>query len=401
MNPDITRLNPYPFAKLRTLFEGLEPNSKLRHITLGIGEPTHAPHAEAVTALADSLDTIGRYPSIIGELSLRQAISDWACTRFRLNELRPTDQILPVSGTREGLFSIAQAVCSSRQSSHVFAPNPFYQIYEGAALMAGAELVLLPCLASTAHQPDYMAVSDAQWSQCTMLYICNPGNPSGGLLAAETLAYLINKAIRFDFVIVADECYSEIYRDESTPPIGLLQACAQIGHHSYQQCLIFHSLSKRSNLPGLRSGFVAGDAGILSNYLKYRTYHGSAMPLHHQRASTVAWADEQHVIANRAEYRDKFQAVLSVLQSHYTLEHPEGGFYIWLPTPIDDEEFALRLYRDYSLTVLPGTYLGRSVNGTNPGKGYVRLALVAAHQDCIEAAHRIIALTQSITTRNG
>jgi N-succinyldiaminopimelate aminotransferase len=401
MNDYLNALQPYPFARLRGLFSGLEPNPSLRPINLGIGEPQHQAPEHVIASLQKNIGTISNYPTVLGLTELREAISQWACARFNLHTLDPQTQVLPVNGTREALFSIAQVICSPTCPSTVFAPNPFYQIYEGAALMAGATLRLLPCEADCHHQPDYRALSDQDWESCDLLYICNPGNPAGGLIDRNTLAFLIEKAQQHNFVIVSDECYSEIYPEENTPPAGLLEVCAEIGNHDYRNCLVFHSLSKRSNLPGMRSGFVAGDASILGPYLQYRTYHGCTMPIYHQHASIAAWQDEQHVVANRTLYRTKFELVLDKLKDHYDLSYPEGGFYIWLPTPIDDEIFAQRLYREFAITALPGTYLGRSVDGRNPGKGYVRMALVASIDDCVEAAERVVSLTQQIRAKHG
>jgi len=401
MNDYLNALQPYPFARLRNLFEGLEPNPTLRPINLGIGEPQHRAPEHVLKALNQHIETISNYPTVLGLPELRDAISRWARTRFHLTTLDPKTQILPVNGTREALFSIAQVICSPTRPSTVFAPNPFYQIYEGAALMAGAALRLLPCEADCNHQPDYKALSDEDWASCDLLYICNPGNPAGGLIDRGTLSFLIEKALQHDFVIVSDECYSEIYPAENTPPAGLLEVCAQIGNEDYRNCLVFHSLSKRSNLPGMRSGFVAGDATILSSYLQYRTYHGCTMPIYHQYASIAAWQDEQHVVTNRSLYRTKFELVLDSLKDVYDLSYPEGGFYIWLPTPIDDEIFARQLYQEFAITALPGTYLGRSVDGRNPGKGYLRLALVASVEDCVEAAARIVTLTRQLRAKHG
>ncbi len=401
MNDFLNALQPYPFARLRSLFEGLEPNPSLRPINLGIGEPQHQAPEHVLAALQQNLETISNYPTVLGLPQLREVISQWACARFNLKKLDPNTQILPVNGTREALFSIAQVICSPTIPSTVFAPNPFYQIYEGAALMAGANLRLLPCEAHCHHQPNYRAISDQDWASCDLLYICNPGNPAGGLIDRDTLTLLIEKALQHDFTIVSDECYSEIYPAENAPPAGLLEVCAQIGNEDYRNCLVFHSLSKRSNLPGMRSGFVAGDASVLGPYLQYRTYHGCTMPAYHQYASIAAWQDEQHVVANRSLYKTKFELVLDTLKDYYELSYPEGGFYIWLPTPVDDEIFAQRLYKEFAITALPGTYLGRSVDGRNPGKGYLRMALVASVNDCVEAAERVVTLTQQLRAEYG
>ena len=395
MNPYLNALQPYPFAKLRSLFNGVTPNPDLSHINLGIGEPKHEPPAVALNVLQARLDTIAQYPSVLGETSLRETISAWATQRFHLSSLRAADQILPVNGTREALFSIAQVVCGGLANAAVFAPNPFYQIYEGAAVMAGADLKLLPCLAEFGHQPDYLSLSDSDWDQCNLLYICNPGNPAGGVLPRDTLVHLIKKAQLHDFVLVADECYSEIYGDEDAPPFGLLQICAELGDHEYTNCLIFQSLSKRSNLPGMRSGFVAGDSKLIQPYLQYRTYHGCTMPIYHQEASAAAWADETHVIANRARYREKFDSVVPILSPYFEITKPPGGFYLWLPTPCSDEAFARAIFEHEHITVLPGSYLGRSIEGCNPGSGYVRAALVATLDECVSAAHRIARFMQN------
>ena len=395
MNPYLKSLQPYPFAKLRSLFEGVTPNPELPHINLGIGEPKHEPPSVALNALNAGLNTIAQYPSVHGQANLRETISSWATKRFQLSSLRTADQILPVNGTREALFSIAQVICGGVANATVFAPNPFYQIYEGAALMAGAKLKLLPCLAEYGHQPDYISITDSDWDQCDLLYICNPGNPAGGVLSKETLVHLINKARLHDFVLVADECYSELYSNEDAPPFGLLQVCAELGDHEYTNCLIFQSLSKRSNLPGMRSGFVAGDSKLIQPYLQYRTYHGCTMPIYHQEASSAAWADETHVVANRALYRAKFSAVLPILSPYFDITQPPGGFYLWLPTPDSDEAFARAIFEQEHITVLPGSYLGRSIEGCNPGSGYVRAALVAKLDECVAAAHRIARYMQS------
>jgi N-succinyldiaminopimelate aminotransferase len=268
-------------------------------------------------------------------------------------------------------------------------PDPFYQIYEGAALLAGAEPCFLPCTAANRFIPDYDAVPDAIWEKTQLLFLCSPGNPTGAVSNAATLKKLIALADRFDFVIASDECYSEIYFDEAEPPVGLLQVCAEIGRHDYKRCVVFHSLSKRSNLPGMRSGFVAGDADVLGPYLLYRTYHGSAMPLQHQRASIAAWSDEAHVEDNRRQYCAKFAAVKEILDGVLPLTMPDAGFYFWAATPLPDDEFARRLYAETHVTVLPGRFLGREVWGHNPGEGFVRMALVASLDECVEAAHRI------------
>ncbi len=389
MNPELTLLQPYPFERLRQLLAGDLPPADKSPISLGMGEPQHAPPAFVLDVLANALPEISRYPATRGLPELREAIATWLQARFSLDAVDPESQVLPVNGTREGLFSIAQAVITRGDKPLVLSPNPFYQIYEGAALLAGAELRFLDCGADAGYLPDYSAVSDDIWQRCQLLYVCNPGNPSGAVTPLSTLVRLVELAQEHDFVIVSDECYSEIYRDEQAPPPGLLEACLAAGESDFRNCLVFHSLSKRSNLPGLRSGFVAGDASVLERYLAYRTYHGCAMPIHHQRASIAAWSDEAHVTHNRALYRSKFEAVLDRLSDTLTLAHPEAGFYLWPRFDEDDTVLAKRLHAEYNLTALPGQYLGREGAGGNPGAGHLRLALVPPLEDCLLAADRL------------
>ncbi len=389
MNPDLGRLRPYPFERLAALLEGVEPPSDKPLLKLSVGEPQHAPPAVVQAALADSLDLLSRYPATRGEDALREAQAGWLMQRHRLNELSPATQVLPVNGTREALFAIAQTVVGHGRGALVGAPNPFYQIYEGAALLAGAETALFDTPAESAFLPDPQALSDAQWEAMELLYLCTPGNPAGAVMDEALLARFIEKAQKHDVIVVSDECYSEIYPDEDAPPPGLLGACRSLGLDDYRNCISMHSLSKRSNLPGLRTGFAAGDARIISAFLRYRGYHGSAMPPHHQVASTVAWSDEVHVRENRERYRAKFEAVTAILDSELRMSQPGGGFYLWPETPIDDEEFTRRLYAEAGVLVLPGSYLGREGPAGNPGAGRVRMALVAELQDCREAAERI------------
>lgn len=396
MNPLLDNLQPYPFAKLQALFEDLAPNADYSPIALSIGEPRHPAPPFVLERLAAHLDKLAKYPATLGEPALRASIAGWLQRRFQLPQVDPTSQVIPVNGTREALFAFAQAVVAPGSGGSVVCPNPFYQIYEGAALLAGAEPDFIDCRADTGFLPDFERVSPARWGRCQLLYICNPGNPSGAVIPLETLTRLVALAEEHDFVIASDECYSEIYADESTPPPGLLQACAALGDDSYRRCVVFHSLSKRSNLPGLRSGFVAGDAGVLRDFLRYRTYHGCAMPVHHQMASIAAWDDETHVISNRQRYRDKFRAVLETLDGCLDVEAPDAGFYLWPATPGTDTDFARRLRADYNVTVLPGRYLARDAGAGNPGEGRVRMALVAEHADCVAAAERIAACVADI-----
>jgi N-succinyldiaminopimelate aminotransferase len=397
MNENLNQLQPYPFEKLRTLFEGTNPDTSKAPIALSIGEPKHTSPAFVLQAVADNLDKLANYPATLGIPELRTTIAQWLQQRFALPAIDADTQVLPVNGTREALFAFAQTVVNPVPGATVISPNPFYQIYEGAALLAGATPDFLNCTAENGFIPDFDAVTEQQWQNCQLLYLCTPGNPTGAVIPSATLQQLIALARQYDFVIASDECYSEIYPDENNPPPGLLQACAEMGDSDYRNCIVFHSLSKRSNLPGLRSGFVAGDARILANFLKYRTYHGCAMPLHHQLASIAAWGDEQHVRENRQLYRDKFSAVLAQLNGHMEVSAPEAGFYLWPKTPIADTDFARLLYEQEHVTVLPGRYLGRDAAGSNPGENRVRMALVAPLSDCIEAAERIV----SVVTRLG
>lgn len=396
MNPELARLQAYPFERLALLFKGLTPAQAFSPISLSIGEPKHASPEFVKKALIDNLSQLAVYPTTKGLPALREAIGNWLKNRFRLDHIDAESEILPVMGTREALFSFTQAAVDRSRKSLVLMPAPFYQIYEGAAYLAGAEPYYLPCSAEKGFVPDYDAVPDSIWAHTQLLFVCSPGNPTGAVTSRETLQKLIALADQHNFIIVSDECYSEIYFDEAHPPVGLLQVCAEIGRHDYSRCIVFHSLSKRSNLPGLRSGFVAGDAKLLKPYLLYRTYHGAAMPVHNQLASIAAWQDEGHVAANRALYRQKFAEFKSILEPVYSLTMPDAGFYFWMRTPIDDDVFAQRLYEEKNVTVLPGRFLGRDVNECNPGASHVRLALVAAPEECAEAAHRLRDFLESL-----
>jgi N-succinyldiaminopimelate aminotransferase len=391
VNPDLARLHPYPFERLAALKAGVRPRAGLAHIALSIGEPTHPAPPFVAEALIAHLHLLSSYPASRGLPVLRRTIADWLTRRFRLpaGGLDPERQVLPLTGTREGLFAIAQAVIDRSGDPLVLMPNPFYQIYEGAALLAGAEPRYLACNADDGFVPDFESVDPDTWRRCQLLYVCSPANPSGAVLPPETLQRLIALAEEHDFLVAADECYSELYPEGADPPEGLLGAAAAMGHTSYRRCLVFHSLSKRSNLPGLRSGFVAGDADVIDRFLRYRTYHGCAMPLPHQHASVAAWGDEAHVGANRRLYREKFDAVLGVLAGVLEVSRPDGGFYLWPATPIPDTEFARRLFAEANLTLLPGRFLSRNVDGHDPGAGRVRMALVPPLDECVEAAGRI------------
>ena len=387
LNPDLQRLKPYPFEQLSTLLSGIQPPAGITPIPLSIGEPQHAPPQFVLDALTEHMGLIAKYPTTKGTETLRSAIASWLNQRFSITHspIDPDTQVIPVNGTREAIFAAVQAAANRTVGGLLVMPNPFYQIYEGAAFMAGLTPHYLPIDAS--GQPDYRAVSDRVWADCQFCFICTPGNPSGTVIDEETLEYLINKANEFDFWLASDECYSEIYRN--TPPPGLLEVCAQMGHRDYSQCLVFHSLSKRSNLPGLRSGFVAGDASFIAPFLKYRTYHGCSMSMAVQKASELAWSDEHHVIVNRGLYAEKFQAAADILGEQLDSHDPGAGFYLWAKTPTGCDTFSRDLYAATGVTVLPGQFLGREVDGVNPGAGFVRMALVAEPDTCREALQRI------------
>ncbi|MDH0095280.1 succinyldiaminopimelate transaminase [Ectopseudomonas hydrolytica] len=391
MNPALDQLQPYPFEKLRELLGSVQPAADKRPIALSIGEPKHRSPDFVGQALTANLDKLAVYPTTLGLPELRQSIAAWCERRFGVPTgwLDAARHVLPVNGTREALFAFTQAVVDRNDKGLVVSPNPFYQIYEGAAFLAGAEPHYLPCLEAHGFNPDFDAVPSEVWQRCQILFLCSPGNPTGALIPVETLKKLIALADKHDFIIAADECYSELYFDEDAPPPGLLSACAELGRSDFARCVVFHSLSKRSNLPGLRSGFVAGDAAILKAFLLYRTYHGCAMPVQTQLASVAAWNDEDHVRANRDLYREKFDAVLDILAPVMDVQRPDGGFYLWARTPGDDTLFTRELFAAEHVTVVPGSYLSREVNGINPGAGRVRMALVAPLAECIEAAERI------------
>lgn len=387
MNPKLDLLQPYPFEKLAALKSKVKANADKSHIALSIGEPKHEPPAFVLEELANSLHRVANYAATKGLDELRETIANWATERFSLSSLNPATEVLPVNGTREALFAITQALVSP--GTKVMMPNPFYQIYEGASLLAGAEPIFLNCTAENNFIPDFDSITDEQWRECSLLFLCTPGNPTGAVLPSETLQKLIALADKYDFVIASDECYSELYFDEAKPPIGLLQACAEMGRDSFSRCLVFHSLSKRSNLPGLRSGFVAGDANLIKPFLLYRTYHGCAMPIQTQLASIKAWQDESHVLENRTIYRQKFSRVLDILDGCLDVSMPEASFYLWPRTPINDELFAQTLFSEQNVTVLPGSYLARNAQAVNPGENFVRMALVASIEECDDAAKRI------------
>ena len=397
MNHALSQLQPYPFEKLRALLAGAQAPAGLAHIALSIGEPKHASPAFVAQALADNLAQLAVYPTTAGLPALREAIARWCAQRFGVPSgwLDPARHVLPVNGTREALFAFVQTVAERDQNGLIVSPNPFYQIYEGAAILAGVQPHYLPCLQAHGFNPDFSAVSADTWARCQVLFLCSPGNPTGALIPMDTLKTLIALADEHDFIIAADECYSELYFDEGAPPPGLLSACVELGREDFKRCVVFHSLSKRSNLPGLRSGFVAGDADILKAFLLYRTYHGCAMSLPTQLASIAAWQDEAHVRANRDLYREKFDAVLEILAPVLDVQRPDGGFYLWAGVPMGDEAFCRELFCQQHVTVVPGSYLSRDIDGVNPGAHRVRMALVAPLAECIEAAERIRAFVQA------
>ena len=392
MNKDLSLLQRYPFEKLAELKQGLQPRAGLDHIALSIGEPRHPAPRVVVDSLISHLHQLSTYPATRGSEALREAIATWLSTRFRIpaGQLDPGINVLPVSGTREALFAIAQCLIDRTATNPLlFMPNPFYQIYEGAALLAGATPRYLDCLPEQGFLPDLEAITASEWTDCQMIYICNPGNPTGAVMPPGYLRHLIELAHQHDFVIASDECYSEIYFTEDKPPAGLLGVATEMGNDNFSHCLVFNSLSKRSSLPGLRSGFVAGDAGLLEKFLLYRTYHGCALPPATQSASTVAWQDEAHVIENRRLYGEKFEQVLALLSATLAPQKPQAGFFLWAQTPISDTEFTRRLYAEQNVTVLPGRYLARDSAMGNPGQDRVRMALVAPLDECIDAARRI------------
>ncbi len=398
MNPRLDLLQPYPFEQLRTLLAAAVPPVTLRHIPLSIGEPRHAPPAFISEALVSALgESLGSYPVALGLPQLRAAIARWLERRFDLptQAVRADDMVLPVNGTREALFSFVQAAVDPAAAARgsrplVLMPNPFYQIYEGAALLAGAEPRYLDCTETNGYLPDLDAVDAATWNRCQVLFLCTPGNPTGAVMPGAYLQRALELSARHGFVIASDECYSELYFDEAAPPTGLLQAAFRAGNTNFERCAVFHSLSKRSSVPGLRSGFVAGHAGLLERYRLYRTYHGCAVPVHTQLASLPAWNDEAHVVENRRLYREKFTRVTPLIAAALQQEIaiPAGGFYLWPRVP-DDEDFTRGLFSRQHVTVLPGRYLARQTDSGNPGRGRIRISLVASLEDCDEAARRI------------
>lgn len=397
VNPDLERLQTYPFQKLNSLLEGIRPDPGLRPIPLYIGEPKHATPEFIKRALVDHLEGLASYPLTIGTLELREAIAGWLKRRYHLDAVDPATEVIPVTGSREALFAIAQTVVDpARPDPVVVCPNPFYQIYEGAALLAGATPYYLNSLPEKGYAFDFDQLPEAVWRRAQLIYVCSPGNPTGHVMPLADWERLFALSDRYGMVIASDECYSEIYFDESRPPLGALEAAQRLGRKGYPRLVVFSSLSKRSNVPGMRSGFVAGDRSIIKPYLLYRTYQGCAMSPPVQQASITAWNDEAHVVENRRLYREKFAAALDILRPVLEVEMPDAAFYFWLKTPIPDTEFAQRLYRQQAVTVLPGSYLARESGGVNPGTNRARIALVSSVAECVESSRRIRAFVESL-----
>jgi len=397
VNPDLERLQTYPFQKLSALLDGVTPAPGRKPVPLYIGEPKHPTPAFIKQALVDHLDGLAGYPLTVGGEPLRNAIADWLRLRYGLDHVDPQSEVIPVTGSREALFAFAQAVIdATKPDPVVVCPNPFYQIYEGAALLAGATPRYLNTRREAGYAFDFAELPDAVWGRVQLVYVCSPGNPTGHVMSLEEWRRLFELSDRHGFVIASDECYSEIYFDEARAPLGALQAAQQLGRSGWPRLVMFSSLSKRSNVPGMRSGFVAGDAGVVKKFLLYRTYHGCAMSPPVQAASIAAWKDEAHVAENRRLYREKFAAAIEILRPVLDVEMPEAGFYLWPSTPVPDPEFARRLYGEQAVSVLPGSFLARNAQGINPGAGRVRIALVATVEECAEAASRIRAFVETL-----
>lgn len=394
MNPRLELLQSYPFQRLTALLSGQQPANP---VSLHIGEPKHPTPEFIKSALVGNLEGLSGYPATQGTEALRSAIAQWIGRRYGIAPPDPATQVLPINGSREALFAFAQTVIDASHSSPVVVcPNPFYQIYEGAALLGGAHPKFIHTLAGNDYAFDPEQLPESTWQRTQLLYVCSPGNPTGKVLTLTDWKKLFEYSDRYQCVIASDECYSEIYFDEAQPPLGALAAAVQLGRRDFCNLVVFSSLSKRSNVPGMRSGFVAGDSAILKKFYLYRTYHGSAMSLPVQAASVAAWQDEEHVIANRALYRKKFETVINILKPALPAEWPDAAFYLWLKTPIDDVEFTRRLHASEGVSVLPGSYLAREARGINPGASRVRIALVATLEECVEAAHRLCRFAASL-----
>jgi N-succinyldiaminopimelate aminotransferase len=390
VNPRLDRLQSYPFQKLAALLEGAKQNPALRPIALHIGEPKHPTPEFIKRALADNLAGLASYPATLGTPELRAAIATWLQQRYGIPAVDPATQVIPVNGSREALFAIAQAVIdTTKPDPIVVCPNPFYQIYEGAALLAGARPVYLNNVAARDYAFDWNELPAQVWERTQLIYVCSPANPTGHVMTLDDWKALFALSDRYGFVVAADECYSEIHFDEANPPLGALEAAHRLGRDGYPRLIVFSSLSKRSNVPGMRSGFVAGNGELLKTYLLYRTYQGCAMSPSVSAASTAAWQDEAHVVENRRLYREKFDTALDIIGTSIDVQRPDAAFYLWAHTPLPDPEFTRRLYETQSVSVLPGSYLARDAHGTNPGTDRVRIALVASTEECAEAARRI------------
>lgn len=400
MNPNLDKLHPYPFERLRELFADSTPPAGLAEIKLHIGEPQHPTPQFIKDALTAHLAGLANYPTTNGSDDLRLSIAAWIARRYGIPAPDIATQILPVTGSREALFAIAQAVIEPKHTKPiVISPNPFYQIYEGAALLAGARPFFINTTPENGFRMDWARVPEEIWQDCQLVYVCSPGNPTGRVMTRDEWQTLFELSDRYNFVIAADECYSEIYFDETAPPLGGLQAARQLGRDDYKNLIMFSSLSKRSNVPGLRSGFVAGDAAILKKFWLYRTYQGCAMSPPIQAASAAAWRDEAHVEDNRRLYVEKFRQVTPIIAQHLPTEKPDAGFYLWASvaaTGLSDTELARELRHQYNVTVLPGSYLARDAAGENPGRNFIRIALVAGVEECLEAARRIDAFCNSL-----
>ncbi len=398
MNSNLNHLQPYPFQKLRKLFEGVSPNPAFNSVDLHIGEPKHITPDFICQVFSDNLGGLASYPTTLGVESLRISIAAWLERRFNLPVINPDTEVIPVNGSREALFSFAQAVVDTASADPiVVCPNPFYQIYEGAAILAGATPHFINIFPETDFRLDYTQLSDDVWKRTQLIYVCSPGNPTGSVMTLDEWRQLFALSDRYGFIIAADECYSEIFFDEAQPPLGALEAAYRLGRHGFPRLVVFNSLSKRSNVPGMRSGFAAGDATLLKKFALYRTYHGCAMNPAAQAASVAAWNDERHVVENRRLYLEKFTVITASLAELMPIKMPDASFYLWIKAPFNDLDFTRQLYRDYNVTVLPGSYLARGVGDINPGSNFVRVALVASLEECVEAIDRMKSLISNKT----
>ena len=398
MHPNLLKLQAYPFERLRDTLADISPPAELTHLSFSVGEPKHR-FPEFLGQILDvSIHGLSYYPSMKGTESFRQSAADWLVRRYGLasSAIDINANILPINGSREGLFAFTQFRVDPTKNPLVITSNPFYQIYEGAAIIAGAKIKLIDSLSENNFSPNFEGITKSEWKQCQILHLCSPNNPTGTVMSTEQISDAIELALEHDFTIVSDECYSEIYLHEDSPPPGLLQVCKNVGNDTFKNCIVFHSLSKRSNVPGLRSGIVTGDAELIRNFLRFRTYHGSSMSQTVQLISAALWRDEEHVVKNRTLYRDKFSAVTKILEPMMSFPDPKASFYLWPKTPIDDVKMTRDLFSTQNLTVLPGQFMSRTSDGTNPGKNRLRLALVAPVDECIEGATRIASYIEGL-----